>query len=134
MEHLTGRHNAIVKRFREAAREGRIGDTVLLDGPHLLDEAIGSRVELELVAFSDSVVDRHRTLVAATVRSGARVVTMTEALLDALSPVRQATGILALARLKAVDLEQAIATNPPQLILFLESVLHHTEAVHHEQA
>ena len=122
MEHLTSRSNPLVKRFREAGREGRIGDTVLLDGSHLLEEALASRIELEVVAFSDASAERQPTLVAATLRSGARVVTVPEALLETLSPVRQPSGVVALARMQSVDVGKAIGMNPPQLILLLESI------------
>ena len=122
MEQVTSRSNPLVKRFREAAREGRIGDTILLDGSHLLQEALASRITLEVVAFSDVAAQRLPKLVAASLQSGARVVTLPEALLARLSPVRQPSGIVALARMPAVDLETAVAASPPQLILVLESV------------
>lgn len=111
-----------MKRFREVAREGRVGETVLLDGPHLIEEALGSGVELEVVAFSEASTERQHTLIARGVRSGARVVTVPDPLLDSLSPVRQASGVVALARLKTVDLRHAVAATPPQLILVLESI------------
>lgn len=122
MERLTSRSNPLITRFRDVARAGRIGETVLLDGPHLLDEALKSRVELEVVAFGDAFAARHDALVAATAQSGARVVTMPDALLGASSPVRQASGVVALARHQPADLETAIAAKTPQLILVLESV------------
>jgi TrmH family RNA methyltransferase len=122
VEHVTSRGNPVVKRFREVARQGRLGDTVLLDGPHLLEEALKSRVEVEVAAFSDASLDRRSTLASAVARSGARVVTAPTALLEAIAPVRQPSGVVALARMNQVSVEQAVASGLPQLILFLESV------------
>jgi TrmH family RNA methyltransferase len=122
VEHLTSRTNPLVKRFRDAARQGRLGETVLLDGPHLLDEALASRVQLEVVAFSQASVDRYPVLVDASIQSGARVITVPGALLDTISPVREASGVVALGRMEPADPLRAIATSPPQLILSLESV------------
>jgi len=41
MERISSRHNPLVKRFRDLARLG--GDrAMLLEGPHLIEEALGS--------------------------------------------------------------------------------------------
>jgi RNA methyltransferase, TrmH family len=122
VEHVTSRNNALVKRFRDVAWEGRIDDTVLLDGAHLLDEALRSAVTLEVAAFSDEAAVRHATLVDECERSGARVVTLPASLANTISPVRNGSGVMALARITMPELETVIATHPPQLLLVLDSV------------
>jgi RNA methyltransferase, TrmH family len=122
VEQVTSRNNALVKRFREMAHEGRIDDTVLLDGAHLVDEALRSTVTLEVVAFSDEAAIRHALLVDECERSGARVVTLPISLANTISPVRQGSGVVALARITMPELETVIATHPPQLLLVLDSV------------
>jgi TrmH family RNA methyltransferase len=122
VEQVTSRNNALVKRFRDMAREGRIDDTVLLDGAHLLDEALRSAVTLEVAAFSDEAAVRHATLVDECERSGARVVTLPASLANTISPVRKGSGVVALARITMPELETVIATHPPQLLLVLDSV------------
>ncbi|HYT73664.1 MAG TPA: hypothetical protein VEL79_02845, partial [Vicinamibacterales bacterium] len=68
MERITSRQNAIVKRFRDLARASRIvapvtgaerdghgghPGEILLDGEHLLQEALACHVPIEIAAFSD---------------------------------------------------------------------------------
>jgi len=122
VEQVTSRNNALVKRFREMAHEGRLDDTVLLDGAHLLDEALRSAVTLEVAAFSDEAAVRHARLVGECERSGARVVTLPASLANTISPVRKGSGVVALARITMPELETVIATHPPQLLLVLDSV------------
>jgi TrmH family RNA methyltransferase len=122
VEQVTSRSNPLIRRFREAAREGRLDATVLLDGPHLLEEARRSNVEVEVVAFGQSFAARHAQLADSVVRSGVRSVIVPDGILETLTPVRQPRGVVALARLQPVALEDAVAANPPQLILVLESV------------
>jgi TrmH family RNA methyltransferase len=122
VERVTSRSNALVKRFRDIARAGRIDDTTLLDGVHLLEEALRSRLALEVVAFSDEAAVRHAALVAECERSRARVVTMPSALADMVTPVHHGSGVVALARMAALRLEEVIAIAPPQLILVLDGV------------
>lgn len=122
MEQVTSRNNALVKRFRDVAREGRIEGTVLLDGAHLLEEALRSGVALEVVAFSDEAAARQAALVEQCERSGARLVMMPAALANTISPVRHGSGIVALARVLAPDLETVVAAGAPQLMLVLDAV------------
>jgi TrmH family RNA methyltransferase len=122
VERVTSRTNPLVKRFRETAREGRAGDTVLLDGPHLLDEALRSGVRLDVAAFSDDATAREHALVQRCMHSGARVVAVPASLASSISPVRHGSGVVALARVHVPQLEDVIAAQPPQLMLILDAV------------
>ena len=53
MDRISSRQNAVVKRFRALARS-RVADDVLLEGAHLVDEALTSGVTLAMAAFSES--------------------------------------------------------------------------------
>src|SRR5699024_10131642 len=61
MERISSRQNAIVKRFRELARSSRATPAtaaghaaeVLLDGEHLVQEALACDIPIEVAAFSD---------------------------------------------------------------------------------
>jgi RNA methyltransferase, TrmH family len=122
VEHVTSRQNALVRRAREIAREGRIGDAVLLDGAHLIEEALASRVALEAVVFdSASATGPLAALAARCIAARVRVVTVPGALLEAMSPVRTASGVLAIGRLQQATLEDALARSP-QLVLILSAV------------
>ena len=122
MEQVTSRNNPLIRRFREVARASRIGSTVLLDGPHLLEEALRSRIELQVVAFTESAAARHAPLVQRCRQAAARIITVPDTLGEAISPVRTASGIVALASLAPSTLESVIAAESPQLIVVLESV------------
>ena len=54
MDRISSRQNAIVKRFRELARANHPDGEVLLDGAHLLHEALSAGVRLDTVAFAES--------------------------------------------------------------------------------
>lgn len=123
VEHISSRENAVVKRFRQVAREGRLGHTVLLDGAHLLGEALDSAVELEIVASSDSAAQgTGRALLERSAAAGARVITVPGSVLDSISPVRNPSGTVALAHLAPAPLDAAVGARPPQLILVLDGV------------
>ena len=48
---ITSRQNPAVKRFRDAAEAG--GEELLLDGPHLVAEALLARLPVEVVAVDE---------------------------------------------------------------------------------
>lgn len=123
MEHLSSRQNPIVKRFRDMAREGRVDDAVLLDGPHLVAEALSAGIELRVVAFAtDAATGRLADLAARCARTGTRVVTTPDSVLALMSPVKEAAGVVAIAALEPVTLAAALAARPPQLALLLERI------------
>ena len=53
MERIASRQNPLVRRFRELARATDSSGAVLLDGAHLLEEALQSHVPVDVVAFAD---------------------------------------------------------------------------------
>ena len=69
MERISSRQNAIVKRFRDLARttrpakaevepfaRGGISTEVLMDGEHLVQEALLCDVPVEIAVFSDRLL------------------------------------------------------------------------------
>ncbi len=122
MERISSRHNPLVKRFRELARLGASEEALLLDGQHLIEEAIAAEVPIEVAAFSEKHAQgRLLTLAARTRRLGARTVTVTDQVLAAISPVQQPSGVVAIAHRPAAALEQVFA-KPPQLVVLLSEV------------
>jgi TrmH family RNA methyltransferase len=120
MERIASRQNPLVRRFREAARRER-DDTVLLDGAHLLDEALRSHVPIDLVAISDRLTGSPDAALAdSAARTGARVVQVSDQVLTAISPVRQPSGIVALATGTPAALDRCLTTNdgsPPLVVI-----------------
>jgi len=121
--HVTSRQNPVVKRFREVGREGRLSDVVLLDGPHLVSEALDARVDLDVVAFASAAAyGRFADLVARCRAVGAQVVTAPDSLVATMSPVASASGVVALARLRPASTDAVLGAGSPQLILLLDGV------------
>lgn len=127
MERISSRQNPLVRRFRDVAH-GAVpsaaggGREVLLDGEHLLREAIASRVAVEVAAFSDLALDGPLALLAGDVtRQGGRVVSVTGPVLTAMSPVRQPSGVVAIGTVSAASIDDVLEREP-QLVLLLSEV------------
>jgi TrmH family RNA methyltransferase len=114
VERISSRQNAIVKRFREL-RDGRIDGGSLLDGAHLLEEALGSGVAIEVAAFSDRLAGT--ALAARAEASGIHTVAVSPQVLSAISPVRQPSGVAAIARVPCASLEGALEGEPPLVVI-----------------
>lgn len=97
MLRISSRQNPIVARFRAAARGET--DRILLDGVHLVSEAVaaGIRIAIAAVTADAAAPAELDELTSRLVRSGAEVVTVTAPVLDAISPVRSPSAIVALA-------------------------------------
>ncbi len=122
MRRISSRSNPFVTRCREVARGRGPDGLILLDGEHLVEEALASGITLETVAFVDSAVDAFSDgLVDRLARAGAEVVRVPAQVMAALSPVRQPSGIVALARVKSSSLDDALA-QAPQLVLLLNGI------------
>lgn len=118
MEHISSRQNPLVQRVRDLARGRGPEGEVLLEGVHLLEEAWRSNVEVLLAVFASDALDgRFSDLAARAAAHGARVVAVPPSLLDGISPVRQSAGVLAIARLRAAAMDDALREKPPLLLL-----------------
>ena len=126
MERISSRQNAVVKRFRELARAPRGGDDqeVLLDGAHLVQEALDCDVAVEVAAFADKRLSAEQSAlnqIADEVHArGGRVVTVSEQVLAAMSPVQNPSGVVAIGRVRPARLR---ATMSPAAAIPLVVVL-----------
>ena len=115
MERVTSRQNAIVKRFRELARTSRGTQAtaaghaveVLLDGEHLVQEALACDIPIDVAAFSDrQLADAHSPLsrLARDIKKGGgRILTVGDQVLAAISPVQNPSGVVAIGRARPSD-------------------------------
>ena len=110
---ITSRHHPIVKEFRDAARGG---DLMLLDGWHLLAEAVGAGLVVETLAVCGPPTADEQTLIDRARRGHARVTEVSGVVLNALSPVTSPTGVVATARKPVID-SAAVLAPPPALII-----------------
>ena len=111
---ISSRQNALVKRFRGAAH-GEFPDLMLLDGDHLLREAIVSGIRIEAVVFADRIDDGE--LMHGAERTGAEIFRVSEPVLSAISPVRQPSGVVAIALKPDLSLEDVLAKSPALVVM-----------------
>lgn len=122
MERISSRQNSVVKRFRALVHAGSADEEILLDGPHLLDEALGCGLAVNVAAFADSAsANRLAPLVARAEMAGVRTMAASDTLFQALSPVQHPSGVVSIARRPSVTIASALE-RAPQLLLLLEGV------------
>ena len=122
MEQISSRQNPLVKRVRALANERGTDGDVLLDGAHLIEEALASSVELRLVLVAHDAMDGPLGALAARAAArGARVLALGPTVAAAVSPVRSPTGIVAVAALQPRPVD-SILQRAPQLLLVLDHV------------
>ena len=95
---VTSRHNPLVARFRDAAR-GDADGVMLLDGAHLVADALAADVAIQVAAVAAAArqSDDIQDLVDRLSERGVDVVPVSAPVMDAISPVRSASAIVALA-------------------------------------
>ncbi len=118
MDRITSRQNPLVRYFREVA-QGRVAGAMLLDGEHLIEEALTSGVALDVVAFGERLATSN---LAHRLEGGiTKAVIVSSTVLDAISPVQSPSGAVAIARRPQAILEDVFAASP-QLILMLHEL------------
>lgn len=122
MRRISSRQNPLVTRFRDLARGRGASDFILLDGEHLLEEALDSGVALDTVAFAERMIDsRADHLVDRVLRAGANAVRVPDPVMAAISPVKAPAGIVAIGRARAASLDAALDA-PLPLVLLLDNI------------
>lgn len=121
MERISSRQNPLVKRFRDLARTARGSGSgrdhasraghaaeVLLDGEHLVHEALACDIAVEIAAIGEKALAHGRGPLARIARDvkkrGGRVVSVSEPVLAAMSPVQHPSGVVAIGRARPADL------------------------------
>jgi TrmH family RNA methyltransferase len=125
MERITSRQNPIVKRFRQLSHAHGAGRDaeVLLDGAHLVREALAAGVTVEMAAFADPQLRAGETaeIAADVARHGGRVLSVSDQVLAAMSPVQHPSGVVAIGR-APVSRPDAVFAQAPQLIAVLAGI------------
>jgi TrmH family RNA methyltransferase len=116
MERISSRQNPVVKRFREVS-SGDHPDLMLLDGEHLLVEAISSGIRIDTVAFADGAPIGE--LMRAAERNGASMFSVSAQVLAAISPVREPSGVVAIAAKRHVTLDDVFAKRPALVVMLI---------------
>jgi TrmH family RNA methyltransferase len=114
---LTSRQHPLVSAFRAAARGGD-GQPLLLDGWHLVMEAATAGLPLTHVAVAaDPPGAAERDALARHARGGAAVVEVSASVLEAMSPVRTPSGVVALAARPDVPFARLLAPSPALVLV-----------------
>jgi TrmH family RNA methyltransferase len=114
MKTISSRQSPIVRSYRELARApDRGGARLLLDGAHLVRDAHAAGLTFESVAVAASRVAAHTEegeVARALESAGAPVVTVSDAVFEAMSPVRSPSGVIAIARRSPSDISAICST------------------------
>ena len=121
MQRITSRKNPLVARFREVAR-GQVPDRMLLDGDHVVHDAVASGARIEVAAFADDAANGRFAEIAGKIRaSKANVIAVSAEVLNAISPVQQPSGVVAIAERPRKTVDDAFEL-APQLVVLLADV------------
>jgi TrmH family RNA methyltransferase len=122
LKRITSRQNPLVARCRAVGRS-EVHGLVLLDGPHLVADALDAGIRLRLAAVAVEALSRAdvRNLAGRLADAGVEVVTATAPVMGALSPVRSASVIVAIADRPAQD-EGRLYAGSAALVLIASDV------------
>jgi TrmH family RNA methyltransferase len=117
---ITSRHHPLVKAFKTAAR-GQ-GPLALVDGWHLLHDAIDAGMAVETVAIAGQPpsAEDAALLTRLSRAAPAMVVSVSSAVMDAISPVRTPAGVAALIRRRDVDRAQLFVPAPSLIVVAVD--------------
>ena len=115
---VTSRKNAIVARYRAVAH-GEVDGLLLLDGTHLVRDAITAGVTIEHAAVDEGAAERDeiKALLKSLHAAGVDTVTATAAVMSILSPVRSPSAIVAIARRPELDLDELYKGTAPLVVI-----------------
>ena len=120
MRTISSRQNPLVQAFRGLADSPDPAHVrVLLDGAHLVRDAVRAGVPIEAAAVAAASLEQpgeERELVLALGAAGADVVAVTSAVLAVMSPVRSPSGVVAIAR-RTVATVAELCSRPAPLLL-----------------
>jgi TrmH family RNA methyltransferase len=101
-----------VRRCRDVAADRERGDVVLLDGEHLVADALDAGVAIDGV-LTDG---RAETVVARAAARGVAIHRASASVLAAASPVRSPSGIVALARWAPRSVDEVLSADQPLVV------------------
>jgi TrmH family RNA methyltransferase len=111
---ITSRQNPLVRRCRAIAD----GDPqlMLLDGWHLVADAFATGLPLEMVAVRADFAEAHAADLNAMSRRGVSIAEVSASVMDALSPVRTPSGIVAIANRPTVHPRALLEPHPALVV------------------
>lgn len=121
---ISSRQNPIVKRYRALAAARAPSDPcVLLEGDHLVREARTAGLRIASAAFAARLLERDRAAAALAddlARADAEVVSVSDAVMAAISPVRTPSGVIAIGERSNVTLDEALREAPQTILIAVD--------------
>jgi RNA methyltransferase, TrmH family len=111
----SGRQHAIVRLFRQVARGEP--ERALIDGWHLLREAVSAGLTIESVALVGTPDDEPDRALIHRLSHAVTVSRVTESVMTALTPVRTPSGVAAIVRKREFELSDALASASPLVVV-----------------
>jgi TrmH family RNA methyltransferase len=118
MQRIASRQNPIVARYRDIAR-GQPSDSMLLDGAHLVSEALAAGVPIRHVAVASEALERDdiRAIVETVAGRGIDIAAASTAVMQAISPVRSSSPIVAIGERPAADIARLYGADGALIVI-----------------
>ena len=114
---ISSRQNALVTRFRHAARSGGGGE-VLIEGATLLHEAADAGWRPTVVAFlEETLASPEGAELARAIAGHAELIVVSPRVMDAISPAAAPSGVVALASARVREIDDAFLPPPAMTVV-----------------
>ena len=110
VDRISSRRNDIVTVFRTAAAGQR--ERLLLDGKHLVEQALRADLSIKTLAMTASRLTDNTLFAESLIKAGTKVITVTESVMDVMSPVVTPSGIVAIAERPPVTVDDVLRRTP----------------------
>ena len=116
---LTSTHNPIVQKLRRAVETGRPLENGLIaaEGPHLAEEAIGSRWRVHQIFYTAKGMERHQPLLFNACQKRIEVTELSERAFQSVSGTEQNQGIISLLAPRTFAWNDVLQSCGPLVIL-----------------
>src|SRR3954447_6306732 len=107
---ITSRDNSLLRHTR-AVRDGKIDDSIYVEGLRLSEEALRSGLQIEAVIYSEQLTkkDRAAQLISELVSVADKAASVSEKLLESISYTKTPQGIVVIARRPAAGAQEIAA-------------------------
>jgi TrmH family RNA methyltransferase len=119
--HITSRDNSLLRHAREV-RDGKVRESIYIEGLRLCEEALRSHLKIEAVIYSEQIAkkDRAANLIHELESTNTKSASLSEKLLESISYTKTPQGIVVLAarpQLTETQFKRAQPGNPLLVIL-----------------